>query len=676
MDFWAMAAAAGYVTKHWQRVAKEEGLQGRGRVSGGSASLPLSAPISESVRRPFGEEMGSLGDAEMPSTSGFDGELLLDDERGEDCENEGVVERNVEEGHRFRRELVEFSAKEMGFGCGRLIRRRRGFGRGVKPLNSLESCLVSQLYREHVEMEELVFSSLPSRSALAVRPLLVSDGNRIISRSSSSLCGVQSEGGESKWSSSFPVENECNLEEESLLGSVSMQLPKKPKQKRAKRQHEKSSHLNTVFLDKQGSPDGMFFFCIGVTVGVISTILANKREVDKLNELLKQTNSFVQDLQEELEMKDSLTVKELTNESYDSHGTNDHSLHSQAPNVFASSLELDKISSNDIKILEDKNLNVNSDPMSKIEAELEAELEKMELNMNSSSFYGQFSDHVERERCNISSYADGSWDGFDQDFAVDIVQGELRADKVNGLVIDSVEDGTGASTDQQKNVNYAVSPRELSMRLHEVLQSRLEERINELETALQNSQKRNTFMESYQINSWKDYSNSEKENLTQESCRMGEADNCMTCAFCLNLCEGALDAYNEAYDEFDKQNVKEGDDSSRMTYTINQAHIEKLRPFDHDIICDRNGVEQNGSLRHLEKLQERDSHTLIDSKIPTWEERVSSSQESYEVSANNDETEDDDQEEEMAQLLKQVLEKSKQGSPLVLNAQRALLSMD
>ncbi|KAK9105272.1 hypothetical protein Scep_022116 [Stephania cephalantha] len=663
MDFWAMAAAAtaaGYVTKHWQRVAKEEGLQGRGRVSGGSASLPLSAPISESVRRPFGEEMWSSGAAEMPSTSGFDEELLLDDERGEDCENEGVVEGNVEEGDRFRRELVEFSAKEMGFGCGRLSRRRRGFGRGVKPLNSLESCLVSQLYREHVEMEELVFSSLPSPSALSVRPLLVSDGSRIISRSSSSLCGVQSKGGESKWSSSFPVENECNLEEESLLGSVSMQLPKKPKQKRAKRQHGKSSHLNTVFLDKQGSPDGMFLFCIGVTVGVISTILANKREVDKLNELLKQTNSFVQDLQEELEMKDSLTVKELTNESYDSQGTNDHSLHSQAPNVFASSLELDKISSNDIKILEDKNLYVNSDPMSKIEAELQAELEKMELNMNSSSFYGQFSDHVE----------------LDQDFAVDIVQGELRADKVNGLVIDSVEDGTGASTDQQKNVNYAVSPRKLSMRLHEVLQSRLEERINELETALQNSQRRNTFMESYQINSWKDYSNSEKENLTQESCRMGEADNSMTCAFCLNLSEGALDAYNEAYDEFDKQNVKDGDDSSRITCTINQAHMEKLRPFDHDIICDRNGVEQNGSLRHVEKLQERDSHTLIDSKIPTWEERVSSSQESYEVSANNDETEDDDQEEEMAQLLKQVLEKSKQGSPLVLNAQRALLSMD
>ncbi|KAK9090906.1 hypothetical protein Sjap_024083 [Stephania japonica] len=613
----AAAAATGYVTKHWQRIAREEeeGLQGRGGVSGA---------------------------AEMASTAGFD----------DGSENEG----NGEAGDVVRKGLVEFSAKERGFGCGysrsgRSIRRRRGFGRGVNPLSSLESCLVAQLYRERVEMEELVLSSLPlppSPPALAVRPLLVSDGSRIISRSSSSFCGVQSKGGES------------NMEGESLLGSVSMQLPNKPKQKRAKRRHGRSSHSNTVFPDKQGSPDGMFLFCVGVTVGVISTILANKREVDKLNELLKQANSFVQDLQEELEMKDSLTVKELTNESYDSLGTNDHSLHSQAPNEFASSLELDKVSSNDIERLEDKNSYANSDPMSKIEAELEAELEKMELNMNSSSLYGQFSGHVE----------------LDQDFAVDIVQGELRADKVNGLEMDSDEDGTGASTNQQKNINYAVSPRELSLRLHEVLQSRLEERINELETALQNSQRRNTFMESYQINSWKDYSNNENENLSRQSLGMGETDNSMTDPFCLNLSEGALDAYNEAYDEFDRQNVKDGDDPSRMTHTIDQIHMEKLHPFDHDIICDRNGVEQNGSLQHLETLLERNLRTLIDSKIPTWEEKISCNQESYEVSANNDETEDDDQEEEMAQLLKQVLEKSKQGSPLVLNAQRALLSMD
>lgn len=43
--------------------------------------------------------------------------------------------------------------------------------------------------------------------------------------------------------------------------------------------------------------------------------------------------------------------------------------------------------------------------------------------------------------------------------------------------------------------NYAVSPRALTIRLHEVMESRLEARIRELETALQNSQNQLQFLE-------------------------------------------------------------------------------------------------------------------------------------------------------------------------------------
>lgn len=43
----------------------------------------------------------------------------------------------------------------------------------------------------------------------------------------------------------------------------------------------------------------MLLFFIGITIGIMYTIIAHKREVDKLNELLKQTQKLVEDLHEE-----------------------------------------------------------------------------------------------------------------------------------------------------------------------------------------------------------------------------------------------------------------------------------------------------------------------------------------------------------------------------------------
>lgn len=72
------------------------------------------------------------------------------------------------------------------------------------------------------------------------------------------------------------------------------------------------------------------------------TILATKRQVQKLNKQLEETESLVQDLQEELEMKQELNVKEVVEFEEDS----DH-----------------------------------QKAMNKIEAELEAELERLEINI-------------------------------------------------------------------------------------------------------------------------------------------------------------------------------------------------------------------------------------------------------------------------------------------------------
>lgn len=74
----------------------------------------------------------------------------------------------------------------------------------------------------------------------------------------------------------------------------------------------------------------------------------------------------------------------------------------------------------------------------------------------------------------------------DPDFEPEIVQGDLKATMVN----DASESGNKATdtTNCSKPANYVVCPRELSWRLHELIESRLEARIKELEFELGNRQ--------------------------------------------------------------------------------------------------------------------------------------------------------------------------------------------
>lgn len=136
-------------------------------------------------------------------------------------------------------------------------------------------------------------------------------------------------------------------------------------------------------------------FCLGISIGIVSSFETNKSEVDKLKELLKQTENLVQDLQEELEMKDSLTVKELANENYESQDTCDNSIAERAPNTLSSEQNIDNSTRDDDKGLYLQKAEESSESMSKIEAELEAELERLGLNMNASTLQRQLSNVVE-----------------------------------------------------------------------------------------------------------------------------------------------------------------------------------------------------------------------------------------------------------------------------------------
>lgn len=119
---------------------------------------------------------------------------------------------------------------------------------------------------------------------------------------------------------------------------------------------------------------------------MITSIMAYKREIDKLRELLKQSDNLVQDLQEELEMNDSMTVKEIHNENYGSQDTCDHSPEKHIENSPRIDCKEESY---------DKKEEHSSDSMSKIEAELEAELERLGLDMNASSLERKLSELVE-----------------------------------------------------------------------------------------------------------------------------------------------------------------------------------------------------------------------------------------------------------------------------------------
>ncbi|GFY98418.1 hypothetical protein Acr_12g0009590 [Actinidia rufa] len=357
-----------------------------------------------------------------------------------------------------------------------LIRSRRTH---IKPLNSTESCLT-----------ESVFSSLPSPLTPTLRPLLVTDGKTVISAVGSDLCGVKDDGKEFRLKGKVGVLLGENSD--TMLGTYSskkissVELPRKPEQRRGK---GRLSNSHTIFSGgpfcSQGSSNGMLLFFIGITIGIMKQSIA--RPVTR-KQLCLPPNGY---------------QRECTKHN-------------------SKELDDDKVE--------------NGELMSKIEAELEAELERLELNMKASTLE-RISDFVE----------------LDPDFEADVIHGDLKVDlmmQLGGAQSESDSNVSGTSTNHTHTANYAISPRELSLRLHEVIESRLEARILELEAALQNSQN-------------KVYSREWQRLVSPRGLAHGEVGSSSTLGspifanevpevdrpFVINLSGEALDAYNKAYEE-------------------------------------------------------------------------------------------------------------------------------
>ncbi|XP_068656083.1 uncharacterized protein [Aristolochia californica] len=668
MDTWVVAAAAGagYLAKFWQNVVKDRDVLS-GSFSGNTTedkSNVISKPEKEVThkRSEFGKlnkdeslfrrrvrrqisESNSPNKEETPAHSA---EMISDishlniEPAYSIASTSGLTENIMKENdHDFADKLdsaskypanawqPDFSPRSFTMGSG--FGKSRSFNSkcsrryySVKPMTSLESCLIAQMYKQQFETEEYVFSSLPSTSNSAISPFLVTDGKQIISRANTEFSCASFESTKQQLEltvGSGLRETDVMDSAPNINGAGLIELPRKVLKQRGKVKHRRSS-ISSVsssgkYFRSQGSVDSMIPFCAGIVLGIISTIVTHKREVDNLNELLKQSQNLVQDLQEELDMKDSLTVKDLTNEY----------------------LELQEMIDPSVSTKADE----KEDFRSKIEAELEAELERLELNMNAAC--------LERSLSGLSE--------IHPDLVGDLIQGELEADNFNH-VHDPDHDTGSSSTNCTPPGKNAVSPKELSLRLHELIQSRLEEHIAELEIELQYTTRKLHLMEVEKMNSNRDMSYSDFESSsTQGSPTVMDHGNSMVQPLFMNLSGDALNAYNEAYDEFMKTAEVQGTPPAAKSKN-KQIENTEVYSFYRSLLYDQIGVGDNGNIL-LQDTEKRDLEQL-DYK---------------QIKIESEEEEEEEEDDELGKLLiKQIVEKTRQGSPVVLNAQKMLRTLD
>lgn len=197
------------------------------------------------------------------------------------------------------------------------------------------------------------------------------------------------------------------------------------------------------------------------------------------------------------------------------------------------------------------------------------------------------------------------------------------------------KDGSSSSSTTQ-SINYAVSPRALTLRLHEVIQSRLEERIQELELALENSQRKVRLLESSRKRS------ASRQFLTD-----------MARPLVMNLSSEALSAYDEAYEEFMKFDSSEEDSPSCRHNSLGR------------------GAETNGI---MQKIMGGDGQISVEPFLPRGAKETNGTlfgaQEIDSLGMSRDESSDADDE----MLIRQLVERTKRGSPVIIKAQRLLFS--
>ncbi|KAL3511047.1 hypothetical protein ACH5RR_030448 [Cinchona calisaya] len=473
MDLWVVAAAAGagYFGKHMQNLSlseKEKLIESYSKISNLRQSEPRN--ILQQIREktcPLRRlvQKGVLREPSSEQNDVLDRPLEMDQFGGHSDSLLGLA--STSESARMVEDVnvLRLSSPTPGF-CGRESCPHNTWGScrlcRYKLLKSRPSGHVLQPLGSYLQkVDEHVHISLPTPLAPTMGPVLISDGNVEEDTTRDAYCACN----EDSTFSSVPSSSKFE----------SVELPKQVKG---------SQERTLGAFDSPGPPSGMLLFLIGLTIGKMPKIFTYRREIKKLNEQLKQAENLVQDLQEELDMKDKLTVKELAAEGSQTLSTKGPSSFSQELTVSCFEHKAEDITNYVSKMANNKK-SENPYLMSEIEAELEAELERLGLNMD-----------MER----TTEFVE-----LDSQYEVDTIQEDIKLDSLrrhydNASKSESEEE-SGTTNGRTPPANYAVSPRELSIRLHEVIESRLEARIKELETALQNNQNKFHFLETQCITS-------------------------------------------------------------------------------------------------------------------------------------------------------------------------------
>uniref|UniRef100_A0ACD5YVI5 Uncharacterized protein n=1 Tax=Avena sativa TaxID=4498 RepID=A0ACD5YVI5_AVESA len=172
--------------------------------------------------------------------------------------------------------------------------------------------------------------------------------------------------------------------------------------------------------------------------------------------------------------------------------------------VFADSGDEDAFSSNGSRTAAASAGENGAAAMDQMEAELEAELTRMQL---ASDYEGedcatpQQDQRLESEAKSDVSSESGSPVRVGQDGVVDYAAGECKDD--DGTDADEEEDEADEDEEESMPCHGGVPARVLERRLHELLQSRHEERIAELETELERAQRKLQEKER-EVSRWRD----------------------------------------------------------------------------------------------------------------------------------------------------------------------------
>lgn len=145
----------------------------------------------------------------------------------------------------------------LGYRRGRVhnsLRNRWFPGYSVKPATSTGNCLIPHLYNEHFKLEECILSLASSSTVLKVRPLIITDGDRMDSKSTYDTLGMPCGSGLLK-----EVNGLTSGQMETVIGVPPLPQFRIPKQKSRDELHRNLETTKSPSMRKGSHSQGTLF---------------------------------------------------------------------------------------------------------------------------------------------------------------------------------------------------------------------------------------------------------------------------------------------------------------------------------------------------------------------------------------------------------------------------------